>query len=514
MKKIFTTILLVLSMLNGNAQQTTVEAQKVYYGTSDFDFNASWQYLSTDLFLVNMSTVENLLNTAWSGDKWKKEIQSVFITAKLNGSIFNGLTYPLYNFTVSEDKQGKVYASDTYDGIQIINNMPLSGKGNSISSEISLEVITKSKANRIAEFVQKQLAVLMSIKSWTDVKNVLQQELAKLASGQTKYSFNSTIQIYDDMASKRKIHSIGVYIFCPGGKSVHIDSETKSELDRILASGKIPAWSGTVKNAEYPYMVVVNYKSMYKSDLDTKGEITADVVAQRRQKIEESYNNKEIFPEIYEQEKWLNGYLEKYAALYETACREYNYNKDYSILLKSGGCYLDLNKMKETVYAGSLNNEVFEDCFKQHYEDIYNRSNRELGLNNNLKKIANVVDFYTTHKDVDQLTKDEIQQGLKLLNDYDFCDADGQFAREMCTYKMKLKKSSDKDNDVVIDNDDSNNDNTADDNNNHSDDENNTSDDDNNSSNDDNSEDSSDDGEFNEDTMSKMLEDLDNVEVK
>ena len=472
-------------MLNVNAQQTTVEAQKVYYGTSDFDFNASWQYLSTDLFLVNMSTVENLLNAAWSGDKWKKEIQSVFITAKLNGSIFNGLTYPLYNFTVSEDKQGKVYASDTYDGIQIINNMPLSGKGNSISSEISLEVITKSKANRIAEFVQKQLAVLMSIKSWTDVKNVLQQELAKLASGQTKYSFNSTIQIYDDMASKRKIHSIGVYMFCPGGKSVNIDSETKSELDRILASGKIPAWNGTVKNAEYPYMVVVNYKSMYKSDLDTKGEITADAVSQRRQKIEESYNNKEIFPEIYEQEKWLNGYLEKYAALYETACREYNYNKDYSVLLKSGGCYLDLNKMKETVYVGSLSNEVFEDCFKQYYEDIYNRSKRELGLNNNLKKMTAVVDFYLSHKDVDQLSSEEIQQGLNLLNDYDFCDADGQFAREMCSYKIKLKKSSggetdddDNRNDNPSDNDNndsSNNDDDDDDNNDNGSDDNSTS---------------------------------------
>jgi hypothetical protein len=258
-------------------------------------------------------------------------------------------------------------------------------------------------------------------------------------------------------------------MFCPGGRSVHIDSETKSNLDKILTTGKIPAWSGVVKNAEYPYMVVVNYKSMYSSELDTKGEITADVVAQRRQKIEETYKNKEIFPEIYEQEKWLNNYLEKYAALYETACREYNYNKDYSVLLKSGGCYLDLNKMKETVYTGSLNNDVFEDCFRKYYEDIYSRSKRELGLNNNLKKMVSVVDFYVANKDAGTLSSSDAQKGLELLQNFDFCDADGQFAREMCSYKMKLKKSSggdfednedDRDNN---DNSDSSNDNSSDD---------------------------------------------------
>ncbi|MBQ4406275.1 MAG: hypothetical protein II852_04605 [Bacteroidales bacterium] len=477
MKKLLVSTLLVFNVLTSVAQQTLVEAQKVYSGTSDFEFNASWQYLSTDLYLVNMSTIDNLLNTAWNNDKgWKKEIQSIFITAKLNGSVFNGLTYPLYNFTVSDEKTGKIYTSDTYDGIPIINNMPLSGHNNSISSEITLEAITKNKANRIAEFVQKQLAVLMSIKSWSDAKNVFQQELMNLAKGQNKYVFNSTIHIYDDISSKRKIHSIGVYMFCPGGRSVHIDSESKNNLDKILSSGKIPAWSGIINNAEYPYMVVVNYKTMYNSELDTKGEITADVVSQRRQKIDEAYKNKEIFPEIYEQEKWLNGYLDKYASLYETACREYNYNKDYSVLLKSGGCYLDLNKMKETVYAGSLNNEVFEDCFKKHYEDIFNRAQRELGLNNNLKKIVDVVDFYFSHKDIEQLTVEEVQQGMKLLNDFDFCDADGQFAREMCAYKIKIKKAS---GETVEDENEDNGDSTEDNEDNSSDgDDGNTSDDD------------------------------------
>ena len=443
MKRIFFIIFLFFSAFSLKAQQTMVEAQKIYFNTSDFDFNASWQYLSTDLYLVNMSKLENLLNTAWANDKsWKKEIQSVFITAQLNGSIFNGLTYPLYNFTVSDEKTGKIYTSDTYDGIPIISNMPLSGKGSALTADISLQVVTKTKANIIAEFVQKQLGLLMQIKSWTDIKSVLQNELAKLANGQNKYVFNSTIQIYDDMSSKRKIHSIGVYMFCPGGKSVYIDGATKNTLDGILRSEKTPAFGGLIPNAEFPYMVVVNYKSQYSAELDTKGEITADVVVQRRQKIDEAYKNKEIFPEIYEQEKWLNGYLEKYAALYETACREYNYNKDYTVLLKSGSCYLDLNKMKETVSTGSLNNEVFEDCFKKLYDDIYNRSKRELALNANLKKMTSTVDFYLSHKEPSQLSTAEIQSGLKLFNDYDFCDADSQFANEMCSYKMKLKKSS------------------------------------------------------------------------
>ena len=132
--------------------------------------------------------------------------------------------------------------------------------------------------------------------------------------------------------------------------------------------------------------------------------------------------------------------------------------------------------MKETVYAGSLNNEVFEDCFKKHYEDIFNRAQRELGLNNNLKKIVDVVDFYFSHKDIEQLTVEEVQQGMKLLNDFDFCDADGQFAREMCAYKIKIKKAS---GETVEDENEDNGDSTEDNEDNSSDgDDGNTSDDD------------------------------------
>ncbi len=441
MKPILLAILFALVAQTSIAQQNQLEINEVYYKTSDFRFNAEWQYLSTDLYLMNMGTVNTLLTDLWGSERqWKKNVQSIFITAQLQGSVLDGLTYPLYNF-VSEQNGGTMELMDSYDGIHIIDNMPLSDKDNLISSKISMEVVTKSKPSVVMDFVNRQMGLIAGFTSFPKAVQTLTGELAKLGANATKkYVFNSTIQIYKDFNPDRKIHSIGVYFFHPNGLHWNLDHNDSIAFNHFVKT----ADSHTNKHQlfelmkwkKYPYLIVVNYKSKYASNLDTKTEITERGIISREDEINRKYNNHEIFPEIYEQETQLNEFLRAYVDLHNTDVK-YSYNNSPAILLDVARKYQALLNLKDVKFSKLASNDVFNGSFKKFYNEIVDKSTSELSRTQQLAKAIELVKIIKEYKTFSDYESNE--QTLAKLNYFDL-DSD-DFSMQISQLKSRIEES-------------------------------------------------------------------------
>ena len=102
--------------------QRDIEPKLIFSDTSNFSFTGEWQYLSTEIYLFNGEKFSNLINeldfvrtkpkSGFSRRKGLSEeyLEYLFITASLKNVRFFGdkdLTYPLYNFQISRDKDSK-----------------------------------------------------------------------------------------------------------------------------------------------------------------------------------------------------------------------------------------------------------------------------------------------------------------------------------------------------------------------------------------------------------------------
>ena len=82
------TMLIIISIVsiipNSLAQRPhNVEVTELYNKKVDYNFNEEWQYLTTDLYIMNMDKIEALLDGVWAGEKrGKKIVKSVFISAE------------------------------------------------------------------------------------------------------------------------------------------------------------------------------------------------------------------------------------------------------------------------------------------------------------------------------------------------------------------------------------------------------------------------------------------------
>ncbi len=366
---------------------------------------------------MNMGTANTLLTDLWGSERqWKKNVQSIFITAQLQGSVLDGLTYPLYNF-VSE-QNGAMQLMDSYDGIHIIDNMPLSDKDNLISAKISMAVVTKSKPSTVMDFVNRQMGLIAGFSSFPKAVATLTGELAKLgASATKKYVFNSTIQIYKYFNPNRKIHSVGVYLFHPNGQHLTFDHNDSIAFNRFIKT----AGSNTNKQQlfdlmkwqKYPYLIVVNYKSKYSPELDTKTEITEETILSRKKDISQKYNNHELFPELYEQETQLNEFLSSYVDL-QNSDTKYSYTKSSSDLLDVANKYLSLTKIKDNKFVKFALNDVFKNCFQRYYNDIIDRATSSLTRN---QQFAKVIELIKIIQDYNNFSNNETnEQTLAKLN--------------------------------------------------------------------------------------------------
>lgn len=385
--------------------QKNIETRLGFSYTDSYEFSDEWQYLSTDIYLFNGSKFTRVLNELERGVKkpkkrYRDELEYLFITAQLkNMKLFGNdeIVYPLYNFYVKEEKDGySTQVSDNLEVVRIIDKMPLSSTQNNIDATINAKAITNNEGDQVFNLVASQLVNLSKLTTPTGAVLSLVGEFGNLLSTRTRkheYRFSSTIRLYEGQDFDTRLHSVKVYVFVPGEvKTVTIKSarladylaKNPNKLERRMLEEM-------TNYKDYPYMVVANYKSLYKMDVLTGDEVTQDLIEKRKQKIQTAYEQQLVNDETYRQEKLFVEFLRVFAEMkqhlniyrlnYRNNSPEINAKNLFAIIQ-------EYKRLKATMYAREQefkNNSTYKNIFKQEYLAILNNADLYLEADHNLK---------------------------------------------------------------------------------------------------------------------------------
>ena len=404
MRKIVFAFFLLLLCQQAFAQRN-IETRLGYSYNDDFAFTDEWQYLSTDIYLFNGNKFTRVLNELEKGvrkpkKKYGNSLEYLFITAQLkNMKLFgnDGIVYPLYNFYINQDKREyKTQVSDHLEVVRIIDKMPLSSTQNSIDAVINAKAVTNNDGDQVFSLVANQLVNLSKLTNPSSAVLSLVGEFGNLLSARThkkEYKFSSTIRLYEGQDFDTRLHSVRIYVFVPGDvktvtiKSVKLgDYLTKSsnKLDR-------KSLEEFIGYKDYPYMVVANYKSLYRMDVLTGDEVTLDLIEKRKQKIQNAYEHKLVNDETYRQEKLYVEFLRVFAEMKQnlnTYRLNYRNNSPEVNAKNLFGIVQEYKRMKSTFDAREkefAKNSTYQNIFKPEYESILNNADLYLEADHNLK---------------------------------------------------------------------------------------------------------------------------------
>ncbi len=404
MRKILYALLLLLLCQQAVAQDN-IETRLGYSYNDKFEFSDEWQYLSTDLYLFNGTKFERVLNELEKGarkerKRYRNELEYLFITAQLkNLKLFGNdeIVYPLYNFSINSDK--KTYTtqvSDHQEVVRIIDKLPISSAQTGIDASIQAKAVTNDDSDQIFGLVANQLVNISKMATPTGAVLSLVGEFGNLLSTRTKrkeYKFSSTIRLYEGQDFDTRLHSVKIYVFVPGDvKAVNIKSvkiadylsKNPNKLDRRQLEEMIGY-------KDYPYMVVANYKSLYKMDVLTGDEVTLDLIEKRKQKIENAHNAGLVNDETYRQEKLFVEYLRVFAEMKQnlnTYRLNYRNNSPEINAKNLFGIVQEYKRLKGTMDAREkefAKNSTYQNIFRNEYQAILTNADLYLEADHNLK---------------------------------------------------------------------------------------------------------------------------------
>ena len=406
MKRFFTLITLALLFCQQAIAQQNIETRLGYSYNDKFEFSDEWQYLSTDIYLFNGGQFNRVLNELESGAKKKNkknyayELEYLFITAQLkNLKLFGNdqIVYPLFNFHINKDKNDyHTQVSDHLEVVRIIDKMPLTSAQNSIDAAINAKAVTNQDGDQVFNLVASQLVSLSNLANPSVAVMSLVGEFGNLLGSRAKkkeYKFSSTIRLYEGQNFDTRLHSVKVYVFVPGEvKTVTLKpvkladylSKNSNKLDRKQLEDAIGY-------KEYPYIVVANYKSLYKVDVVTGDEVTMDLIEKRKQKIQAAYDSKLMNDETYRQEKLYVEFLRIFAEMKQNLnVYRLNYrNNSPEINAKNlFGIVQEYKRLKTSFDAREKefsNNSTYKNIFKSEYESILANADLYLDADHNLK---------------------------------------------------------------------------------------------------------------------------------
>ncbi|MFD2513328.1 hypothetical protein ACFSRY_05575 [Pontibacter locisalis] len=386
--------------------QRNIETRLGYSYNDDFVFSDEWQYLSTDIYLFNGNKFTRVLNELERGvpkrkrKKYGNALEYLFITAQLkNMKLFgnDAIVYPLYNFYINQDKKEyKTQVSDYLEVVRIIDKMPLSSTQNSIDAVINAKAVTNNEGDQVFSLVANQLVNLSKLTNPSGAVLSLVGEFGNLLNARTtkrEYKFSSTIRLYEGQDFDTRLHSVRVYVFVPGEvKTVTIKaikltdylSKNSNKLDR-------KSLEEFIGYKDYPYMVVANYKSLYKMDVLTGDEVTQDLIEKRKQKIQSAYEQKLVNDETYRQEKLYVEFLRVFAEMKQNLnIYRLNYrNNSPEVNAKNlFGIIQEYKRLKSTFDAREKEfdkNSTYQNIFKPEYEAILGNAELYLEADHNLK---------------------------------------------------------------------------------------------------------------------------------
>lgn len=408
--KILKTFLLLVTtaILTPAFAQDIIVVNPEFKKTVPYEFNSEWHYLTSDLYLFNGTKFQTTLNGIYAALPKKKRAESptpenILITASIDGTALGKLSYPIFNFNVkSADGALKTYTADSYEAIRLMDNLPLTSIGNSkIDCNINIDIITKATPNKIYDFVAAQLKSISDFSAPLSAAKTLVGELGSLIFSKTnskEYKFSSTIRLYEEEGFSKRVASVSVYSFIPSQKGTaeispvalfkYIDETDNPKLDRDQIAS-------LVKCQQYPFMVIVNYKSKYASDPVIGDQTTSETVEARLAKVKKAYENSLLSAEIYTQELKLIDYLNEFVTL-KSSINNYTLNTKNRITDDFKPMFLqifeDFMKMRATMQS-RINefgkNPVFRNEFLPTYQTIMTNAEGYLDGDNNLKNIKN-----------------------------------------------------------------------------------------------------------------------------
>ncbi|MDI3526833.1 MAG: hypothetical protein PWR03_1016 [Tenuifilum sp.] len=400
--------------------QRDIEPRLLFSDTANFSFTGEWQYLSTDIFLFNgdkFSTLINELDFARTEPRrrWRKkrsleteQLEYLFITASLKNVKFfgdNDITYPLYNFQISRDKENKyqTFVSDNIDHVRIIDNLPLYSARDFIDAEIRVKAITKNDRDQVLSLVASQLKNLSKITTPTDAVMSIIGEFGNFIESNTKkkeYHFSSTIRLFEQKNFDTRLHSIKLYLLTTANTPPvdFSNSELRNFLDTVnLGFVNRNQLRKLISIKDYPVIVVANYKSLYRTVQISGDEVTFANIEKRKIKVETDFRQGLINAETYRQEKDLLGFLNIFAQLknhldvYKLNYRTGNNDAISVSLFRVMQYYRQLLKAYDEIKFKYQGNNTFTTIFKREYESILGFASLYLDDDPNLKSTKDLV---------------------------------------------------------------------------------------------------------------------------
>lgn len=416
MKKIvlFFSALLITGSISA---QLGIQATPVLKQRTSFKFSDEWQYLSSDIYLLNSDKFNVLINElAYELNKNKSRrarrnnseyIEYLLVTAKVKDLKFFGgdLVYPIYNFRFKtgdgENYQSNI--SSSMEVIRIIDNLPLIGNKDYVEAEIIGEAITNVKNERLNKIISESLKSISKLANPSQAVMSLIGEYGKVMESKiqkTQYKFSSTIRLYEEQDFDNQLHSVNVYIFeLSNTKRNKLKTD---DLAEYISENKNPVISKDILKEKldfnkYPFMVVANYKSKYISDPVIGDEIDAESIEIRIQKTKNAFETGLINKETYTQEMELVEFLKAFVEL-KMSINNYKLNyknevtKDFSksffIILQNFRNLKNILQNRDKKYT---NNPMFKNEFRKYYEGILTNAELYLDENNYLKNIKELV---------------------------------------------------------------------------------------------------------------------------
>lgn len=444
MSKQFLGVCALLFFFSTSYAQRDIEPQLIYNDTASFNFTGEWQYLSTDIFLFNGDKFSNVINdlefvkNESTKKKRKKsnleqeELEYLFITANLKNVKFFGdknITYPLYNFQINRDADKKyhTYVSDNIDHIRIIDNLPLYSASDYIDADLNVKAITNNDRDQILGLVASQLKNLSNLTTPTSAVLSIIGEFGSFIESNTKkkeYQFNSTIRLFEQKNFDSRIHSIKVYsLTTTNSPKIELDTNPfRSYLDTVNhTAANRQILSNLISCKDYPIIVVVNYKSLYKIEPLSGDEVTFANIEKRKLDIENDYRQSLINAETYRQEKDFITFLTVYANLknyldvYTLNYRTGNSDATAGSLFKVMQYFRQLNKTYTEMAYKYKGNSTFKSIFEPEYESILGFASLYLDNDHNLKSTKELVNTLILLENSKSINKNELESQITAL---------------------------------------------------------------------------------------------------
>ena len=452
-RKLTLVVALFLSATTIFLGQSKIKTRLLHSDTSSYNFTSEWQYLSTDVYLFNGKKFTGLINELdFTKEQkgglfnFKKEsnefLEYLYITASLkNVQFFNKqeITYPLYNFRVNREKDNRyrTYISDDIDHIRIIDNLPLYSAQDFIDAEINVHAITNNTGDQVMKMIARQLKNISNITNPSSAVLSLVGELGSFmesSSRRKEYKFRSTIRLYEKKDFDSRIHSVKIYaMVTDNSKNYGVDNKKLQSYLQDLSNRSVnrKKLNSLIDFQAYPYLVVVNYKSLYRMDAVSGDEITFASIEERKIQIENDFNSGLINENTYRLEKDFIKFLTIFANLKKTL-------EMYNLNFKTGNSEAISNSVFNIVqYYRQLletyrqlkfkyrNNSTFHRVFEPEYESILGYAEIYLEKDHYLTNCRNIAES-TLKLDTMNIQKLDSAETERYLNHLHFADVFNQ----------------------------------------------------------------------------------------